>query len=115
MLIFETKNSPKAFLCYDIKDSEINGRYVEEIKESAPRKSCKRIIRDIKKSKKIRTVRSKSLNQLQGEKSSVESKNTYNKLNYIIEISNAFIQNCFLKSKNLIESIEFYNELARIE
>ena len=64
------------------------------------------------------SLKSKSLSAInihEKMKKNYEDIELIRQLNYVIEIDNPYLQKCFIKSRNLIDSIDFYNHILNIE
>lgn len=117
MLIFNSKDSVKATMSYDLKECDLKGKVVEENERKVARINYKSSF-EIKFLERKRTSlkkRSLSLNNLNSGKKKYESNELVRQLNYIIEIEHPYMQRCFMKSVNLIESMEIYNLFLNIE
>jgi len=118
LLIFTQKNSSKAILSYDLRESEVKGKLVEE-NETARRNKTRSstIVRNPGKAYTLSSIkRSKSLSLINISDSSLNEKiDLIRQLNYVVEINHPYLQKCFLKSKSLIKSMDFYNHIQNIE
>jgi serine/threonine protein kinase len=108
VLFFNQKNSVKAFQSYDVSECQIKGKYIEETDE----RQCLNSDGNKQSSKQDETLkRSLSLNNLSGDLKGFRESEVTKQLNYIIEIEHPYLENCFLKCFNLIDSLDFYNEI----
>lgn len=113
LLIFNQSNALKASLCYDIKECRIKGKYEEEeeanIRDNIQRHSHKNLRGGI-------FVKSLSFDSIFDEsiKKEYENIGLIRQINYVIEIDDPYLCRCYIKSKNLIDSMEFYNQVVSL-
>jgi hypothetical protein len=115
MLIFNQEGSSKAVLSYDLRECEIKGKVVEEAPSRAPvhprlsHSNLRRSSQSHNKSLSFDNVYDKA-------NSSKEYHNMelIKQLNYVVDIEHPYLQNCSLKCNDLIDSMEFYNEIITL-
>jgi len=108
----------KASMSYDLKECDLKGKVVEENERKMIRINNYKSSFEIKFLEKKRTAlkkRSLSLNSINVGKKKYESNELVRQLNYVIELEHPYMQKCYLKSVNLIESMEIYNLFSNIE
>ena len=118
ILIFNEQFSSKAFLSYDIKESDIKGKVIEDNERisSIKKKFNSSYTFYNRNSTTLPIRKSLSLNNLfaNGKRKQIKNDLIRN-LNYVIEIDHAYMQRCFIKSKNIIDSIELYNQIMNLD
>ena len=109
LLVFNQSNAVKASLCYDIKECNIKGKYVKE-EELTP---CVNFQRYSHRNYNSIHVKRHSFDCIYDHsiKKDNEDIGLIRKRNYVIEIDDPYLRKCYIKSNNLIDSIEFYNQI----
>jgi hypothetical protein len=108
----------KASMSYDLKECDLKGKVVEENERKMVLLYNHKSSLEISFLERKRTSlerRSLSLNSISLGKKKYESNELVRNLNYVIEIEHPYMQKCYLKSVNLIESMEIYNLISNIE
>jgi len=119
ILVFSQKESNKAMLSYDIKECEIKGKMVEEENEREDygrrsKVSSSYLPRPFGHKAPAKRKSLSCTNVNEKIRSKYENIDLIRQLNYVIEIDHPYLQKCFIKSKNLIDSMDFYNHILSI-
>lgn len=119
VLFFQSKDSSKASMSYDLKECEVSGRFIEESERVFWKKnhfsSTFELCGFNQKPQGFQKKRSLSLNHKIDKKETFDRSELINQLNYMVEIEHPYMQKCYLKCKHLIDSMEFYSKIANIE
>ena len=110
LLIFNNNTSSKAFSSYDVKECEIIGKVVEEVDVSNNQKR----LSHCNLTGPLHGTSISSDNILNANNKYYENIDLVKQLNYIVEIDHPYLQKCLIKSKNLIDSMDFYNQILNI-
>jgi len=111
ILFFNQKSSFKAFLSYDINECQVKGKYIEEQEERYSHTFDSKL----RKGKNDGLKRALSLSDLNINRNMFSDNVVTKQLNYIIEIDHPYLEKCSIKCNNLIDSLDFYNEIQFIE
>jgi hypothetical protein len=117
LLFFSTKDSCKATMSYELKECEISGKVIEESEIRFKSKFTFHSTAELKvlANRAIGKERSLSANRTADRKKSYDRSDIARQLNYMIELEHPYMQKCYIKSKYLIDSMEFYNHITNIE
>ena len=105
LLIFNQDNTAKANMCYDLKECDIIGKFVDEKNSKKKNKKSS----SVSSFNELNNYNNFHIKPLSGEKNEL-----LDQLNFVIDIDHPYLQKCYIKCDNLLESLEFYNEIIKI-
>ncbi len=111
MLFFNNSDAHKAMICYDMNECHIKGRYVEE-QESKKMNYLNEMSRKSLKGKKSKSLSSNRISDKSN--SDCENNESIRQINYVIEIDDPYLHKCYIKSNNLFDSMDFYNQVLNV-
>jgi hypothetical protein len=121
LLIFNSENSNKANIIYDLTECEIRANSLEitnlnintgiknELTTGKKNSNSTKNLITVKNDKNGKKVNSSSTNKILKFNSDVE-----NYKNYEIEIDHPYLQKCLIKSESIFETLEFYSQIKNL-
>jgi hypothetical protein len=94
-----------------MKECQIKGRYVEE-EESKSINYLNDMSKKRLKGKKSKSVSSNTI--LDKSKCNCDNNESIRQINYVIEIDDPYLHKCYIKSNNLFDSMDFYNQVLNV-